>query len=117
MKSGVAWNVKGVDDDARETARAAARRAGLSVGEWLNSVIIETAGDAVADQRQERARRERADFSAIHRHLDELAARLSKMIGGRSVAGESAARRADAGEDTLGEIRTRQRALDTAREG
>ena len=40
MKSGVPWQVK-VRPEARETAREAARRAGMSVEEWLDTVIIE----------------------------------------------------------------------------
>jgi localization factor PodJL len=39
----VPWHVKGVHPDAREAARDAARRSGLSVGAWLNSLIINTA--------------------------------------------------------------------------
>jgi localization factor PodJL len=39
----VPWHVKGVHPDAREVARDAARRSGLSVGEWLNSLIIDAA--------------------------------------------------------------------------
>jgi localization factor PodJL len=41
--TGAPWHVKGVHPDARETARQAARRSGLSVGKWLNSIIIESA--------------------------------------------------------------------------
>src|SRR3954454_20482439 len=36
------WHVKGVHPEARDSAREAARRAGMSVGEWLNSVILDT---------------------------------------------------------------------------
>ncbi len=39
MKSGGPWNLRGLRPEAREAARAAARRSGMSVGEWLNSVI------------------------------------------------------------------------------
>lgn len=45
MRFGGPWHVKGVRPDARDSAREAARRAGMSVGEWLNSVILETAGE------------------------------------------------------------------------
>ncbi len=41
----VPWNIDGVDFDAREAAKAAARRAGVSLGEWLNGVIAERATD------------------------------------------------------------------------
>ena len=39
----VPWHVKGVHPDAREVAREAARRSGVSVGAWLNSLIITAA--------------------------------------------------------------------------
>ena len=39
----VPWHVKGVHPDARDVAREAARRSGVSVGTWLNSLIIEAA--------------------------------------------------------------------------
>src|SRR5262245_35865463 len=44
MNFGVPWNVAGIRPDARETAKEAARRSGMSVGEWLNSVIDTAAG-------------------------------------------------------------------------
>src|SRR5262249_8873648 len=80
-----AWNVKGVDLDTREAASEAARRAGISVGEWLNSVILESA------DRPDRTVDEDAggDFSAIHQHLDALATRLGKLrAAGSRRAGE-----------------------------
>ena len=39
MKSGGPWNLRGLRPEAREAARDAARRSGMSVGEWLNTVI------------------------------------------------------------------------------
>src|SRR5262249_40447256 len=44
MNFGVPWNVAGIRPDARETAKEAARRSGMSVGDWLNSVIDIAAG-------------------------------------------------------------------------
>jgi hypothetical protein len=38
MKSGGPWNRKSLRPDARAATRDAARRSGMSVGEWLNSV-------------------------------------------------------------------------------
>src|SRR5262249_31414611 len=43
MKSGLPWQVSGVRREVRDTAREAARRAGMSVGEWLDRVILESA--------------------------------------------------------------------------
>src|SRR5258708_28366285 len=39
MTSGVPWQVEGVQEQARESALEAARRSGMSVGEWLDAVI------------------------------------------------------------------------------
>ena len=39
MKSGGPWNLRGLRPETREAARDAARRSGVSVGEWLNTVI------------------------------------------------------------------------------
>ena len=41
MKSGGPWNLRGLRPETREAAREAARRSGMSVGEWLNSVIAQ----------------------------------------------------------------------------
>ena len=41
MNSGGPWNLRGLFPEVREAARAAARQSGLTVGEWLNSVIEE----------------------------------------------------------------------------
>jgi localization factor PodJL len=46
MKSGGPWNLRGLRPEAREAARMAARRSGMSVGEWLNNVIASDDEDA-----------------------------------------------------------------------
>ena len=35
------WSVKGIDPKAREIAKDLARRSGMTLGEWLNSMIME----------------------------------------------------------------------------
>ena len=40
MRAELPWNVAGIPPEAREAARAAARREGLSVGEWLTRRIL-----------------------------------------------------------------------------
>jgi len=45
MKSGGPWNLRGLRPEARAAAREAARRSGMSVGEWLNTVIQPTDED------------------------------------------------------------------------
>ena len=36
------WSVDGIDPSVRERAEAAARRAGMSLNDWLNSTLGET---------------------------------------------------------------------------
>jgi len=43
MQSGDSWQVTGVRRRARDIAREAARRSGMSVGEWLDNVILDSA--------------------------------------------------------------------------
>ena len=54
MKFGVPWSVKGIRPEARETAREAARRSGMSLGEWLNSVILQQAAEDGVQSRRTR---------------------------------------------------------------
>ena len=46
MQPDLPWNVAGIPPEAREAARAAARRDGLSVGEWLTRKILRTLSEA-----------------------------------------------------------------------
>jgi len=41
MSAGAPWSVKGIDPRAREVAKDLARRSGMTLGEWLNYVILE----------------------------------------------------------------------------
>jgi len=50
MKPGIPWSVKGIEPEAREAAKLAARRAGLTLGEWLNSVIFDQSANNVGVQ-------------------------------------------------------------------
>jgi localization factor PodJL len=46
MKPGIPWSVKGIEPEAREAAKDAARRSGMTLGEWLNSVILDQSDGA-----------------------------------------------------------------------
>ena len=41
MTAAAPWSVKGIDPKAREVAKVLARRSGMTLGEWLNRVILE----------------------------------------------------------------------------
>jgi len=84
MKLGVPWSVKGVRAEARETAREAARRSGMSLGEWLNSVILQQAeedglrlGRDHDDHDDDQSYAE--DLAGVHQRLDEITRRLERF--------------------------------------
>jgi localization factor PodJL len=122
MKSAASWNIEGVAPQARETAREAARRAGLSVGEWLNTAIVDSAGDvpATTPGEQENPRR-------LAEAIGRLSARLEELIEGRAseMASEAAGAKpiypqlpasppdwASGIDQAVAEIAARQHALD-----
>jgi localization factor PodJL len=72
MKPGLPWQVSGVRREARDTAREAAHRAGMSVGEWLDSVILESAqaGDEQPEAQLYRCRARDRDPQADERRHD-----------------------------------------------
>jgi localization factor PodJL len=84
MKSGLSWEMKGLRSRARETARTAARRAGMSVGEWLDTVILNSADEhhlgagvsehaKLSEPRDDDALRELAGLvSKLDRRLDQV---------------------------------------------
>ncbi|WP_294537982.1 hypothetical protein [uncultured Rhodoblastus sp.] len=49
MNKAVPWSIKGIDFDAREAAKEAARRDGLTLGEWMNRAIADRAAEIGAD--------------------------------------------------------------------
>lgn len=54
MPSGTPWSVKGIDPRVRAIAKTAARREGMTLGEWLNRVILDDGPEAGASDWEER---------------------------------------------------------------
>lgn len=135
MSAASPWSVKGIDPKAREIAKDLARRSGMTLGDWLNQVILEDGEDdiipmprrAMSDpghERRGRSRRlddayprsdERED--AYHRltaQLDALAARLegaehrsTLAIAGVDQAVTGLVRRLDGEEEAQAESNAR----------
>ncbi|MBX7249935.1 MAG: SEL1-like repeat protein [Caulobacteraceae bacterium] len=97
MSAGAPWSVKGIDPKAREIAKDLARRSGMTLGEWLNRMIVEGGEeddtvtplgrrpvDYRGPDRRERSRRlddayhddEPDDLTRVTRALEELTARI-----------------------------------------
>ena len=75
MNSRVSWSVDGIDPSVRERAEAAARRAGMSLSDWLNSTIGESAPPnfrAPYDEQPPMPSQDSRDVADIHQRLDAI---------------------------------------------
>src|ERR1700716_2257733 len=82
MNSRVSWSVEGIDPSVRERAEAAARRAGMSLSDWLNSTIGDFALPnfrATLGQPTAQPGREGPDVSDIHQRLDAITRQIEKI--------------------------------------
>jgi localization factor PodJL len=81
MNSRVSWSVEGIDPSVRERAEAAARRAGMSLNDWLNSSI----GDAPPnfrnspDQHAPLPSQDAKDVADIHQRLDSITRQIEQI--------------------------------------
>jgi localization factor PodJL len=81
------WQVKGIDPEARYTAREAARRSGVSVGQWLNSVILEQAADegvGFSSEESDARGYHGEDLAGINERLDDLRRQFAQLAQNHS---------------------------------
>ena len=87
MNSRVSWSVDGIDPSVRERAEAAARRAGMSLNDWLNSTIGESAPPNFRapyepqeqPQRPPMPSQESRDVADIHQRLDAITRQIEQI--------------------------------------
>src|SRR6185437_16993551 len=82
INSRVSWGVEAIDPSVRERAEAAARRAGMSLSDWINSSIGEPAPPTLtagADQRPPMPVRESRDVADIHQRLDSITRQIEQI--------------------------------------
>ncbi|MBR0840741.1 SEL1-like repeat protein [Bradyrhizobium liaoningense] len=86
MNSRVSWSVDGIDPSVRERAEAAARRAGMSLNDWLNSTLGETVPPNFRgpyDQRPQHMpqapSQESRDVADIHQRLDAITQQIERI--------------------------------------
>ncbi|MDI9849191.1 hypothetical protein QM467_14115 [Rhodoblastus sp. 17X3] len=81
MSKAVPWSIKGVDFDVREAAKEAARRDGVTLGEWMNRAIADRAAEIGVSAQE---------FDADER-LEAVAAQLARLS--REAEGDAPPRR------------------------
>ena len=86
MNSRVSWSNEGIDPSVRERAEAAARRAGMSLNDWINSTL----GDVnpqhfrgSQDQRPATPAQESREVADIHQRLDTIARQIEQISQAR----------------------------------
>jgi localization factor PodJL len=82
MNSRVSWSVDGIDPSVRDRAEAAARRAGMSLNDWLNSTIGASAPPdfrAPYEQRPPMPSEASRDVADIHQRLDAIARQIEQI--------------------------------------
>ena len=67
-----AWNVKGVTPETRAAVKAAARRAGTTIGAWTNEALHRAATAELTGNAGLPAPRIDEQLAAIERRLDDL---------------------------------------------
>jgi localization factor PodJL len=84
MRPGIPWSIKGVEPQAREAAKTAARRAGMTLGEWLNTVLLD-ADDLAPEPDYRPPHRAAGRYEAprygpeVHERLDDLATQIGRL--------------------------------------
>lgn len=72
MANSLPWSVKGVDPRTRDAAKAAARRAGMTLGEWLDHKIRDESGEPEFAPTPTPAKPEQLDIAALSERLARL---------------------------------------------
>lgn len=128
MTSATPWSVKGIDPRAREAAREAARRRGLTIGEWLNQAILANEAALAAVRADGGRAAEAPTDNALAQALAELSQRVDandrraalaigtmdrslSTIGQRLEAAGGGAAAGDNVDGLLAELREAQSAL------
>lgn len=71
MSAAAPWSVKGIDPKAREIAKDLARRSGMTLGEWLNSMIMEDEDEGYTPMPRRPHAAETFDRRGRSRRLDD----------------------------------------------
>src|SRR4051812_36313538 len=80
MNSRVSWSIEGIDPSVRERAEAAARRAGMSLNEWLNSTVGDSGPPPHrSDLGPVMPGRQTPEVADIHQRLDSITRQIEQI--------------------------------------
>ena len=66
------WQVKGVTFETREAVKIAARKSGMTIGEWVNETLHKSATDVITGQSTLPAHRMEEQLASISDKLDAM---------------------------------------------
>ncbi|PZA11435.1 hypothetical protein DNX69_19375 [Rhodopseudomonas palustris] len=80
----VSWSIEEIEPSVREKAEAAAKRAGLSLTDWINAQLGEAAPQPAADHshipsRPAMPERSASEVAEIHQRLDTIARQIDRI--------------------------------------
>src|SRR3974390_2440434 len=86
MNSRVSWSNEGIDPSVRERAEAAARRAGMSLNDWINSTLgdVNPPNFRGSHDRPATPAQESREVADIHQRLDAVARQIEQISQARS---------------------------------
>ena len=79
MNSRGSWSVDGIEPSVRERAEAAARRAGMSLNDWLNSTVGGTPMPDFRSAQPQSANQGAPDVADIHQRLDSITRQIDQL--------------------------------------
>src|SRR3954452_17725203 len=81
MNSRVSWSIDGIDPSVRERAEAAARRAGMTLNDWLHLTVGEPSPPNYGASSEPRpaAPRPMPDVADIHQRLDSITRQIEQI--------------------------------------
>ncbi|HVQ69153.1 MAG TPA: hypothetical protein VMT08_16805 [Bradyrhizobium sp.] len=103
MNSRVSWSVDGIDPSVRERAEAAARRAGMTLNDWLNSTVGEPAPPSFGAPSEPRPAmsRQMPDVADIHQRLDSITRQIEQISRPATPRGDTSRGEAARSEPTV----------------
>ena len=66
------WQVKGVTYETREAVKIAARKSGMTIGEWVNETLHKSATETITGQSTLPAHRMEEQLASISNKLDAM---------------------------------------------